>query len=395
MHLCFMNVAKAVFWPIHNHHHRKHRAASPSPVLVKFAETHEHTLIAAPQPISVVTTPSSDKPPVERTPSPDSVLIEMDDPPVASAPSGAAHSATLSPLDGVCSRYWNVFQSMGLVLEGLPRWDQDGVVVAACSFARHVLQSHEIDYDNLTLRMAVAACFSLAYKHGSDHHPPSAIIYPGHTFLTTVYHGLFLDMKGISPIEKHVTLLHEAIEHIEGQIVVRIWNRIFEHATLTAVGRAENLVESIILTGGGLVEMQMPFFSTLRKFAGFLTCLVHVGESCDSDLVRLFHGSDGGTQAEEALLLLFVYSTCVLRPHVAVRAPKCVIAHVNAMEGKSTDVAVRLASLFLACSGRLRFPRTKQFASLEDKDAHFLLRCVVMERAIAALQARHVRHVGT
>ena len=119
MHLCLADVARAVFWP---------RAINPPPSCVTYKVEH----VASPA------SPSS-LGPVPKLPAP---------PPAPPA---------LSRLDSVCSRYWRTHQAVGAFLGGYARWDPDGIVVAACAFARDLLCPSEVDYDDFTLRVAVGA----------------------------------------------------------------------------------------------------------------------------------------------------------------------------------------------------------------------------------------------
>ena len=394
MHLCVADVARAIFRPITSKlaSHDEARSdprltvhASPMPIRPK------------PHPIKAGTEAGEAE---GRTQSPDSILDGVfAAPALSAAPPHAALPSPLSPLDNVCLRYWCVFQTFGLVIDGHPRWDEEGVVSGACNLARGALEPSEVDYDNVTVRLVVCACFTLSFKHASDEWPPCRLRHPGQSVLTSIYHSLFLNIRTCSAVESSPDRLHRTIEHIEGQIVQRTWWTLFQHCVLSPAGRIENLSRSILLgdadATGATDAHHEAFLRVLRKMAGFLTVLVAVSESCDPGLVSIFQcggsggGSGGGSaKPEEALLLVCVCAMSHARPHVEVRPPSAVVSHCASADAETAAMAVRIASLFLSCSERLKFARVRKYAASEDEDASRMLREVVLERVLATLRGK-------
>ena len=292
---------------------------------------------------------------------------------------------------------------MGAFLGGYARWDPDGIVVAACAFARDLLCPSEVDYDDFTLRVAVCACYTIAFKNGTDHSAPSQILYPNNSFLTTVYHALFFDLRSVSTTESQTLRLHDTIEHMEGQLLVRVWTRIYAHATLSATGRLENLIASLVMRGArpppppvgapavadDPIHINAAFFDVTQRVAGFLNALVLVSESCDAALTDLFHRADVGARVEEALLLICAYA--ITNAGVRCEIPVCVAAYMSTIDVASTDVAIQVAAMYLACRDRLTYSTVHTFATQSDADADRILRPCVLESVLGTLHRRHLR----
>ena len=375
MHLCFADIARVLFWP---------RINSPSRIMFRVASPVDHT-----PPLSEAERLGSRKA-THRVASPESV-VDVHGPP---APTPPVSPLLLSPLDDVCSRLWCVHQAIGTCLGGQTRWDLDGIVVAACAFARDLLLPSDVDYESFAMRVAVCSCYTLAFKNGTDHMVPPSLLYPNSSFLTTTYHAMFFNLPTISEVESQPKRLHQSIAHVEGQLLARIWQRLYAHATLGPTGRLENLVASLVMRSArpnadDPIHKYMEFFEVTRRVAGFLNALVLVSESCDANLTDRFHRAQAGTAVEEALLLICAYA--ITNAVVECKIPVCVASYLTTIDAESNDVAIRILSVYLACHDRLKHANIRTFSKHPDADANKLVCPMVMKRALGMLQRRHRR----
>ena len=210
------------------------------------------------------------------------------------------------PLDEVCLRYWSCHKHIGMCFAEYTHWDMDGIVVTACSFAREILQNVDIDYTEISVRVAICACYTISWKKNTDDN-----FYDGlgqHSFLTACYSTMYLNMFRLnSSIERDQHMLHNFIEHMEGQIVTRIWTRIFAYSLLNPACRMTSIIDMALPEVGETASKLLVVI--FRKVAGFVNMLVQVCESYDHELTRMFNDVENKpNKTEEALLLLCTYA---------------------------------------------------------------------------------------
>jgi len=290
----------------------------------------------------------------------------------------------LSPLDNVCMRYWVCHQHLAKPLEDCPRWDMENIVVAACSFVRDVFNRYMVDYGSLSARLAICACYTISWKHNSDHH---ILVPPGHSFLTTCYRSMFLNLDHIATLETQLDTLHDAIEYIEGQIAMRLHTRMFAYSVLNPTCRLMDFAEKILAECEN--DIKASYFLVLRKVSGCFGALVQMCESYDRGLTNMFNHDktpqDSATAWEDAFLLLF--SNAAIHARVSSVIPARVSIHVSRPSRAAVGVAVRLVSMYLECHDRLRVDVVTANEPATDKTARTIISIKNMQKVLVSLQS--------
>ena len=263
-----------------------------------------------------------------------------------------------TPLDGICARYWSCHQKLGRFLGGNPRCDPDGIIITACSIARYVLSNYKINYDEVSIRVAICACYTIAWKNNSD----NLFIFPvGHSFLTACYSVMFRNLSTVSVLETQPRRLHHSIEHVEGQILTRVYARMFSYSSCNPICKTLLLADTI-LSGEPSACLKTDYLIVLRDVTGLFGSLIQISESYDAELSQNFNECTqtpqiGGvveskTTWEDAFLILCFHAA----HHAGVRAsiPSAVSARVAAAPPSAVRLSIRMASLYIRCSSRVR-----------------------------------------
>ena len=281
----------------------------------------------------------------------------------------ADQKPSLSRLDEIGTRYWNTHQNLANSFDDSPLWDVDGVVLAACSFARDILGSSKINYNCISTRVAICACYTISWKFQCD----DLLMIPfGHSFLTTCYGAMFFNLKGINNVEILPERLHRCIEHIEGQIIVLLAGKIFAYAALNPVCNLMTAAEELVSVDSDEDEINPNFLLVLNKVIGFFGVFIQISESNDTELTAVFndlriHGECSRTIWTSGLLLLF--SRAATHAGVGSIVPSAVFVRCKTPTNGAVEIAKRVASMYIECHDRLNVGDVLSIDSMTDKIA--------------------------
>lgn len=315
-------------------------------------------------------------------------LIEIEPPKVADS------CKSRSPFDDVCMRYSCTHAYLANSFEDLPRWDMESTVVTACSFVRDVLGSSGINYKCISTRVAICACYSISWKHNSDE--IFSLIPFGHSFLTVCYGAMFLNLGLINEVETQPEWLHRCIEHLEGQIIVMLSQKMFAYSVLNPICKLMAAAEELVsFESDDCYEnnVQTDFLLILRKVAGFLSVFVQICESYDKELTATFNDfsikgkeyNSTNISWEDAFLLLF--SHAAIQARVSTILPAAVSVRIKTPNCTAINVAIRLASMYLECHDRLKVGDVPKTVSITDKIAFKMVAVENMQNVLNLLKS--------
>ena len=275
----------------------------------------------------------------------------------------------LSQLDEIGVRYYATHNRLAASFEDSPLWDMDGVVLAACSFARDVLGSSKIDYDCISTRVAICACYTISWKFQCD----DLIVIPfGHSFLTTCYGSLFFNLKAINNVEILPERLHRCIEHIEGQIIVMLAGKLFAYAALNPVCNLMTAAEELVSVDSDEDEINPNFLLVLNKVIGFFGVFVQISESNDTELTAVLNDLKLNNEYSRTIWtdgFLLLFSRAATNAGVGNIVPSVVFVHSKTPNSSAVEIAKRVSSTYLACHDRLNVGNVLSIDSMTDKIA--------------------------
>ena len=134
---------------------------------------------------------------------------------------------------------------------------------------------------------------------------------------------------------------------------------------------------------------------TLRKVAGFLSALIQISDSHDSDLTEMFNDScltqpDRANAWQDAVLMLYTHAA--IHTDARETLPTSVCTHVvtASTDAHTIDVACRLVTLYIKCNDRVRFSGVLFSDSDSDKLARRIVSPCTMQSVLASLVSVHV-----